>query len=85
MLTSQFKAIPAIPEKRLNPMVIQKSCRIFRLRSDAVAAGTVAKLFDPKVVPSNVPYPRDLVDNARYDLSATWHDAAVWLPRRPKE
>jgi hypothetical protein len=50
----------------------------------AVAAGTVAKLFDPKVVHSNVAYPRDLVDNTRYDLSAVWHDAAVWLPARPK-
>jgi hypothetical protein len=44
----------------------------------SVAAGTVVKLFDPKVVYANVAYPRDLVDNARYDLSATWHDAAVW-------
>ena len=43
----------------------------------AVAAGTVAKLFDPKVVPSNVPYPRDLVNNERYDLSGNWHDAAL--------
>jgi hypothetical protein len=49
----------------------------------SVAAGTVAKLFDPKVVHSNVAYPRDLVDNARYDLSESWHDAAVWLPNRP--
>jgi hypothetical protein len=46
----------------------------------AVAAGTVVNLFDPKVVPSNVPYPRDLVNNERYDLSANWHDAALWLP-----
>jgi hypothetical protein len=50
----------------------------------AVAAGTVANLFDPKVVPSTVAYPRDLVDNARYDLSGSWHDAAVWSPARPK-
>jgi len=50
----------------------------------AVAAGTVAKLFDPKVVHSNVAYPRDLVDNQRYDLSAAWHDAAMWTPERPK-
>lgn len=48
----------------------------------AVAAGTVAKLFDPKVVPSNVPYPRDLVSNERYDLSATWHDAALWVRKK---
>jgi hypothetical protein len=48
----------------------------------SVAAGSVAKLFDPKVVPSNVPYPRDLVDNARFDLGAAWHDAAAWQPRQ---
>lgn len=48
----------------------------------AVAAGTVAKLFDPKVVHSNVAYPRDLVDNARYDLRATWHDAAAWVAQK---
>jgi hypothetical protein len=51
----------------------------------SVAAGTVAKLFDPKVVHSNVAYPRDLVDNVRYDLSDSWHDAAVWMPKRPSE
>ena len=50
----------------------------------SVAAGTVAKLFDPKVVHSTIAYPRDLIDNARYDLSKTWHDAAVWHPTRPK-
>lgn len=50
----------------------------------SVAAGTVAKLFDPKVVHSTVAYPKDLVDNARYDLSKTWHDAAVWRPTRTK-
>ncbi|MBX9679722.1 MAG: hypothetical protein K2X38_13245 [Gemmataceae bacterium] len=47
----------------------------------AVAAGTVAKLFDPKAVHSNVAYPRDLVDNARHDLSGSWHNAAVWVPK----
>lgn len=50
----------------------------------AVAAGTVAKLFDPEVVHSTVAYPRDLVDNARYDLSGNFHDAAVWRPTRAK-
>ncbi len=49
----------------------------------SVAAGTVAKLFDPKVVYANVAYPRDLVNNERYKLDATWHDAALWLPKRP--
>jgi hypothetical protein len=51
----------------------------------SVAAGTVAKLFDPKVVHSNVAYPRDLVDNVRYDLSQSWHDVALWLPNPPSE
>jgi hypothetical protein len=46
----------------------------------SVAAGTVAKLFDPAVVYANVAYPRDLVDNRRYDLSRTWEDAARWRP-----
>lgn len=47
----------------------------------SVAAGTVVKLFDPKVVYANVAYPRDLVDNERYDLSGSWHDATVWLAK----
>jgi hypothetical protein len=51
----------------------------------AVAAGTVVKLFDPKVVFANVAYPRDLVDNDRYDLRENWHDAAVWLAERPEK
>jgi hypothetical protein len=51
----------------------------------SVAAGTVAKLFDPKAVYANVAYPRDLVDNQRYDLRGNWHDAAVWSATRPKE
>jgi hypothetical protein len=49
----------------------------------SVAAGSLVKLFDPDRVHANVTYPRDLVNNARHDLSATWHDAALWLPRRP--
>jgi len=48
----------------------------------AVAAGTVVKLFDPKVVYANVTYPRDLVNNERYDLSTTWHDAALWAAKK---
>ncbi len=47
----------------------------------SVAAGTVVKLFDPKVVYANVAYPRDLVNNERYDLSANWHDAAMWVAK----
>jgi hypothetical protein len=45
-----------------------------------VAAGTVAGLCDPRVVRANAVYPRDLVDNQCYDLSAAWHDAAEWTP-----
>jgi len=49
----------------------------------AVAAGTVAGLFDRHVVRANVTYPQDLVANQRHDLRAAWHDAAEWraLPR----
>jgi len=46
----------------------------------AVAAGSVVKLFDTKTVHANAVYPRDLIDNQRYDLSATWHPAATWAP-----
>jgi hypothetical protein len=46
----------------------------------AVAAGTVAGLFDPCLVPANATYPRDLVDNCRHDLGAIWEDAAEWRP-----
>jgi hypothetical protein len=46
----------------------------------AVAAGTVAGLFDPRAVPANVTYPQDLVDNQRHDLGAVWHDPAEWRP-----
>jgi hypothetical protein len=48
----------------------------------AVAGGTVVKLFDPKVVRANVTYPRDLVNNERFDLSSNWHDAALWTPKK---
>ena len=50
----------------------------------AVAAGTVVKLFDPTKVYANVSYPRDLVNNERHDMSANWHDAALWQPSREK-
>ena len=50
----------------------------------SVAAGTVVKLFDPKVVYANVAYPADLVDNARYEFADTWHDAALWSPKEPR-
>lgn len=46
----------------------------------AVATGTVVGLFDPAVVRANVTYPRDIVDNKRFDLSKNWHDAETWGP-----
>ncbi len=46
----------------------------------AVAAGTVAGLFDPERVKSNATYPRDLVDNRRHDLAGVWEDASEWRP-----
>ncbi len=48
----------------------------------AVAAGTVAGLFDPKVVRANVVYPQDLVDNHRFDLSRHYHGPEVWQAAR---
>jgi hypothetical protein len=48
----------------------------------SVAAGTVAGLFDPAVVRANVTYPRDIVDNHRFDLSKTWHAGETWSPGR---
>jgi hypothetical protein len=50
----------------------------------AVAGASIAGLVDPEVVHSNVAYPRDLVDNQRYDLSRSWHDAADWRPYPPR-
>jgi hypothetical protein len=44
----------------------------------AVAAGTVVGLFDPAVVRANVTYPRDIVDNQRFNLSKNWHDGETW-------
>jgi hypothetical protein len=51
----------------------------------AVAAGTVAGLFDPKVVRANATYPRDVVDNRCHDLRAVWHDAMEWRPARRRQ
>jgi len=46
----------------------------------AVAAGTVAGLFDPTKVRANATYPRDLVDDRRHDLSAVWEAPREWRP-----
>jgi hypothetical protein len=51
----------------------------------AVAAGTVAGLFDPKVVRANATYPRDLVDNRRFALGDVWDDPARWRPTAPPQ
>jgi hypothetical protein len=45
-----------------------------------IAAGTAAGLFDPHVHHANAMYPRDLLYDDHYDLSATWLPAAVWTP-----
>jgi hypothetical protein len=50
----------------------------------AVATGTVAGLFDPREVPANATYQRDLVDNRRHDLRDVWQATAEWLPGRIK-
>ena len=46
----------------------------------AVAAGSVAGLFDPTKVRANATYPRDLADDRRYDLSAVWEAPVEWRP-----
>ena len=48
----------------------------------AVAAGTKGGLFNPNVVRANVTYPRDIVDNRRFNLGRVWHDAETWSPKR---
>jgi hypothetical protein len=48
----------------------------------AVAAGTLVKLIEPAAVKANATYPQDIVDNRRHDLSANWHDPAVWSLER---
>jgi hypothetical protein len=80
---TSFRTRGPIREQFLGGTVLDRDSWICSELS--VAAGTVAKLFDPKVVHSNVAYPRDLVDNARYELGDTWHDAGIWLPQRPNK
>jgi hypothetical protein len=49
------------------------------------AAGTILGLIDPTVLRANAVYPRDIVDDLRYDLGQCWHEAALWrkgLPHR---
>jgi hypothetical protein len=45
-----------------------------------VAAGTAAGLFDPRVHRANSMYPRDLIYDDIYDLSATWLPMGTWSP-----
>ena len=49
-----------------------------------VAAGTVAGLFDPNLHPANAIYPRDIIDDNTYDLSAIWRPAGLWRPHPPE-
>jgi hypothetical protein len=44
----------------------------------AVAGGTTVGLFDPAKQPGNAIYPRDIIFNDKYDISATYHDADLW-------
>jgi hypothetical protein len=44
----------------------------------AVAAGTVAGLFDPTRHKANTIYPRDIFYNDIHDLSHIYHDVQVW-------
>ena len=46
----------------------------------AVAGGTIAGLFDPKKHPGNAIYPRDILLDDFYDISATYHEAELWCP-----
>jgi len=46
----------------------------------SVACAAVAGLIDGNQIHANATYPRDLVDNARHDLSSVWVDAADWRP-----
>ncbi len=49
----------------------------------SIAGASIAGLLDPDVIHANANYPRDLVDNARYDLGTSWYDAARWQPGTP--
>ncbi len=50
----------------------------------AMAGAAVVGLIDPEVVHANSVYPRDLVDDHRYNLGTSWHDAAEWRPVPPR-
>jgi hypothetical protein len=46
----------------------------------AAAAASVAGLIDPSEVPANTVYPRDLVDDRRFNLGTGYHPAEAWRP-----
>jgi hypothetical protein len=50
----------------------------------AVAAAAVAGLLSPTAVPANATYPRDLVNDRRYDLSAVWEAPLEWRPTKAR-
>jgi hypothetical protein len=50
----------------------------------AVAGAAVVGLVDADAVHANSVYPRDLVDNQRFDLGTSWYDAAEWRPVPPR-
>lgn len=45
-----------------------------------VAAGTTVGLFQPTVHKANSIYPRDIIRDDHYDLSAVFHSAVQWQP-----
>jgi hypothetical protein len=46
----------------------------------AVAGGTIAGLFDPRKHPGNAIYPRDILHDDFFDISAKYHEAELWTP-----
>ncbi len=46
----------------------------------AAAAASVAGLIDGEAVPANTVYPRDLVEDGRFDLSGAYLRAEAWRP-----
>jgi hypothetical protein len=44
----------------------------------AVAGGTVVGLFDSAKQPGNAIYPRDIIYDDNYDISANYHGAEMW-------
>jgi hypothetical protein len=48
-----------------------------------ITAGTAAGLFDSRHMPANSIYARDILDDAKFNLSDLYEPAARWLPSPP--